>query len=784
MPTPSRQLLSRTIYDTDGSTTDWEFAFSGGYLSTSHVKAQVTDALGIVTEITVLPAMLTNAFTLRIVPALAAGSELTIYRDTPKDLPIVDFTDEAGFTEIALDTNAKQAIFVAAEATDAAANLTDASAAATTALQAADQAAASAAAAAADSASVNAALNVLSGFTVALRASGTGSQTVFPVAAPSGNIAMTVFVNGIYQQRNTWSFSGTVVTFTEAPVAGTNNIEFVLDVSQPITQVPSTSVSTQRFGVADGTTTVTLEQPIASQASVQGIYLNGLYQQKDSYSVNGDLVTFVTPLEAGVLEVVVYDADIAQFTGNNLTTQNVEFPAVGGTVSRTLDSKLRESVSVKDFGAVGDGNPASASINTAAINRAIAYMNTTGANVVVPPGVYVCDPFVLSSVGYSTQGTFIGIDRERCVFKRNTSGASAFITVGAASSSILQSGIGMRHIKIDGGATSNGPAFRGYDIVRSHFQDVQFSGGSIACDMQGGISVTFTACLFEAALIGVKINKFSSAAGGGWPNAIHFVGGEIVDNVELGAWVDGGRQITFSHIDIEGNGTTLGAALQGGVWVGTSIGQEVSVNDTFNQGVLIDACWFEANRGAADLFVGGGNTSVTRTLFFSSAAQTTNDMRFDGGQFYVSEVNCSFAKGNNLIEGAGTLAGSHISNSQIPNISRNILTTSIATGAGIDMRGGTVPVVQNATKPAIQSGNGATAGGSGVATIFFPTAYAVIPTVFCTALDNAVGRVASIKLKEVTPDYFTVEGTIIPATGGAPVLSEVSFVWQALGQGL
>lgn len=118
MPTPIDQLLSRTIYETDGTTTDWDFSFSGGYLSPTHVKAYTETPEGARTAIVVSEAMLTGPFTLRITPALADDLELTIYRDTPKDLPLVDFTDESGFSEVSLDTNAKQAVFIAAEAID------------------------------------------------------------------------------------------------------------------------------------------------------------------------------------------------------------------------------------------------------------------------------------------------------------------------------------------------------------------------------------------------------------------------------------------------------------------------------------------------------------------------------------------------------------------------------------------------------------------------------------------------------------------------------------------
>lgn len=118
MPTPISQLLSRTVYATDGATTVWDFSFSGGYLAQGHVKAYTETTAGARTPITVTPGMLIGQFQLEITPALADGDTLVIYRDTPKDLPLVDFTDESGFSEIALDTNAKQAVFIAAEAAD------------------------------------------------------------------------------------------------------------------------------------------------------------------------------------------------------------------------------------------------------------------------------------------------------------------------------------------------------------------------------------------------------------------------------------------------------------------------------------------------------------------------------------------------------------------------------------------------------------------------------------------------------------------------------------------
>ena len=54
---------------------------------------------------------------------------------------------------------------------------------------------------------------------------GNGSQTVFTLAsAPYNENSMLVYINGVYQQRNTYSVSGTSLTFSEAPPT-TSSIE-------------------------------------------------------------------------------------------------------------------------------------------------------------------------------------------------------------------------------------------------------------------------------------------------------------------------------------------------------------------------------------------------------------------------------------------------------------------------------------------------------------------------------------------------------------------------------
>ena len=73
-------------------------------------------------------------------------------------------------------------------------------------------------------------------------------------------------------------------------------------------------------------------------------------------------------------------------TNAAIESSKLQFTAAGsGVVARPVQSKLREFVSVKDFGAVGDG----VTDDTAAINSAIDAVGTAGGGIVyIPAGVY------------------------------------------------------------------------------------------------------------------------------------------------------------------------------------------------------------------------------------------------------------------------------------------------------------------------------------------------------------------------------------------------------------
>ena len=65
--------------------------------------------------------------------------------------------------------------------------------------------------------------NAFSGGVVVLNATGTGSQTIFAVSS----IPSAIYINGVYQNQNTYTVGAGTITFSEAPPLNAT-IEFVL----------------------------------------------------------------------------------------------------------------------------------------------------------------------------------------------------------------------------------------------------------------------------------------------------------------------------------------------------------------------------------------------------------------------------------------------------------------------------------------------------------------------------------------------------------------------------
>lgn len=144
----------------------------------------------------------------------------------------------------------------------------------------------------------------------------------------------------------------------------------------------------------DGTTTIFTLTASPSTKNATNVYIDGVYQSKDNYNTVGSTLTFTTapPLNSAI-EVVSQESSIIGGASSQQITYN---QGGSGAVTRTVQSRLRDFVSVKDFGAVGDG----VTDDTVAIQAAAI----SSSSISVPDGDFVISSEVNMTIPKSVIG--------------------------------------------------------------------------------------------------------------------------------------------------------------------------------------------------------------------------------------------------------------------------------------------------------------------------------------------------------------------------------------------
>lgn len=215
-------------------------------------------------------------------------------------------------------------------------------------------------------------------------------------------------------------------------------------------------------------------------------------------------------------------------------------PVDGNAVRTSIQTKLRESVSVKDFGAVGDG----VTNDTATIQAAVNYGSLHNKNIFIPAGVYLCstsiylyyDP-VLNPGGNSNEtnaGTFSIKGEGRFAHLQFVTGAASWI--GSVLHFTSATKDGFVHSKLTVGATSVPPSCKGIEDL------------SIVCNTTGwGLNLAW----FSRGVIS-NVGVFNANAAGGGIKLLDCWEYSVKDCIVAASSLSSGIGIKVGNVNSQG----------------------------------------------------------------------------------------------------------------------------------------------------------------------------------------------------------------------------------------
>jgi len=192
---------------------------------------------------------------------------------------------------------------------------------------------------------------------------GDDSTTAFTLSVtPANEDALTVFIDGAYQEKGDYSLSGSTLTLDEAPIAG----EKISVHTITGTIHDGTAALNQQFTGDGSTTAFTLNAAPGSENNTQ-VFINGVYQQKTDYTVSGTTLTFDTaPTNGDIIEV------------NSFTVTNL-----GNSDQVTEGSSNLYHTSARAISAISSGNLTGLTVDTNTLS-VDATNNRVGINTTSP----------------------------------------------------------------------------------------------------------------------------------------------------------------------------------------------------------------------------------------------------------------------------------------------------------------------------------------------------------------------------------------------------------------
>ena len=257
-----------------------------------------------------------------------------------------------------------------------------------------------------------------------------GSRVAFTLSqSVSDEKFLMVFIDGVYQAHDAYSVSGSTLTMADAPVSGR-----VLTVHSVSAAVQGDGLNVDNFSGDGSDTTFTLSLDPTHENNTQ-VYIDGVYQFKNTYSVSGTTLTFSTaPPNGSAIEVMTHSqttvnsaASLNATAISNLSEVSIAsadhlmiFDATDSTLKKGLASDLIEQLTTEQVQDVIGGMVTS---NTES-GITVAYDDSDGTL-----------DFTVGTLNQNTTGSAATLTTPRGINGVNFDG-SADITVTAAAGTL------------------------------------------------------------------------------------------------------------------------------------------------------------------------------------------------------------------------------------------------------------------------------------------------------------------------------------------------------------
>jgi len=322
------------------------------------------------------------------------------------------------------------------------------------------------------------------------------------------------------------------------------------------------------FTATAGQTVFTLANAYVPGANTLSVFVDGVNQYGPgaayAYLETGvNTVTFVSGLHVGasVKFTTVQSLTSTQATDASLVAYT---PAGAGAVTTTVQNKLRQYVSVKDFGAVGDG----VTNDQPAIQTALNYAATVYASVFFPRGEYRIN----SSINVYSTTAIQGEGIDSTVFRYYGTGGTAIELTGTALAPRIKISLS------DFSIYDQGTGVNGINMAYCYYSTLnhlRIYGFTVGIAIANCFNNQYNFIVSESnTQDGYNLSSTDA-------NALNFISCQGVNNGRAGFYSEGGRSVLLS-------GCTWEANTQYGVWIA---GQ----NTTRPLSHTLEGCYIEGN---------------------------------------------------------------------------------------------------------------------------------------------------------------------------------------------